>query len=83
MPGDNLGQVTGKFLGGKGIERTAYAFYFFLDLSGGIFPGALETKMLQQMGNALIGPILIPSAGAYPNPQGRGISLRHFISNQP
>ena len=60
---------TGEFLGGKGVDLAANGVHALCQLSGGAGRGALEEHMLDEMGRAALGGLLLPGTGGDPDAQ--------------
>ena len=80
----DLGPVDSDLLVGGAVEHAAYSLHGLGDLLGeGPFLGALETDMLDEVGDAGLGVGLIPRAGPDKDGHGRGAGVGHIAGDDP
>ena len=80
---EHLGVVAGVFLAGERVEYAADAVEGLGDFRGGALLGALEKQMLDEMGDAVLGRLLVTRAVLDPDSDCRGDHLRHRLGNNP
>ena len=68
MLGECRGIDAGLFLGGKGIQLASHTVDTVADMVGAAVFGALKDRMLYEVGNALLSPLLVARAYTDENP---------------